>query len=75
METTPKSPPVNEALLNMMGINPSILSIHLATVLLRPPSGHRPRRRQARHARVLQIGLRLAIAKADAIAVMPISFR
>ena len=28
-----------------------------ATVLLRPPSGHRPGRRQARHARIHQIGL------------------
>ena len=33
--------------------------VHLATVLLRPPSGHRPGRRQARHARILQIGLHL----------------
>ena len=32
----------------------------------RPPSGHRPGKRQARHARILQIGLRLAIAQADA---------
>ena len=31
--------------------------VHLATVLLRPPCGHRPGRRQARHARILQIGL------------------
>ena len=31
--------------------------IHVAPVLLRPPSGHRPGRRQARHARILQIGL------------------
>ena len=31
--------------------------LRLATVLLRPPSGHRPVRRQARHARILQIGL------------------
>ena len=31
----------------------------LATVLLRPPSGHRPGRRQARHARILLIGLHL----------------
>ena len=28
--------------------------VHLATVLLRPPSGHRPGRRQARHARILR---------------------
>ena len=27
---------------------------HLATVLLRPPSGHRPGRHQARHAHILQ---------------------
>ena len=33
--------------------------VHLATVLLRPPSGHRPGRRQARHAHILQIGLHL----------------
>ena len=33
--------------------------VHLAPVLLRPPSGHRPGRRQARHARILQIGLHL----------------
>ena len=33
--------------------------VHLATVLVRPPSGHRPGRRQARHARILQIGLHL----------------
>ena len=31
--------------------------VHLVTVLLRPPSGHRSGRRQARHARILQIGL------------------
>ena len=49
--------------------------VHLATILLRPPSGHRPGRRQARHACILQIGLRLAIAQADARPVMPISFR
>ena len=35
-------------------------------VLLRPPSGHHPGRRQSRHARILQIGLRLAIAQTDA---------
>ena len=29
--------------------------VHLATVL-RPPSGHRPGRRQARHAHISQIG-------------------
>ena len=29
--------------------------VHLAPVLLRPPSGHRPGRRQARHARIPQI--------------------
>ena len=33
--------------------------VHLATVLLRPPSGHRPGRRQVRHARILQKGLHL----------------
>ena len=33
--------------------------VHLATVLLRPPSGHRPGRRQTRHARILQIELHL----------------
>ena len=31
--------------------------VHLATVLLRPPSDHRPGGRQARHARIPQIGL------------------
>ena len=41
----------------------------------RPPSGHRPDRQQDRHFHILQIGLRLAIAKADARPVMPISFR
>ena len=35
--------------------------VHLATVLLRPPSGHGPGRRQARHARILQIGLHLTM--------------
>ena len=39
--------------------------VHLVTVLLRLPSGHSPDRRQARHACILQIGLRLAIAQAD----------
>ena len=33
--------------------------VHPATVLLRPPSDHRPRRRQARHAHIIQIGLHL----------------
>ena len=33
--------------------------VQLATVLRRPPSGHRPGRRQTRHARILQIGLHL----------------
>ena len=33
--------------------------VHIAMVLPRPPSGHRPGRRQARHARILQIGLHL----------------
>ena len=32
---------------------------HLATVLLRPPSGHQPGRRQGAHARILQVGLHL----------------
>ena len=31
--------------------------VHLATVLLRPPSGHHSGRRQARHAHIIQIGL------------------
>ena len=31
--------------------------VHLATVLLRTPSGHRPGRGQARHAHIPQIGL------------------
>ena len=42
-------------------------------MLLRSPSGHRPDRRQARHAHILQIGLRLAIAQADGRPAMPIS--
>ena len=33
--------------------------VHLAPVLLRPLSVYRPGRRQARHARILQIGLHL----------------
>ena len=33
--------------------------VYLATVIPRPPSGHRTGRRQARHARILQIGFRL----------------
>ena len=33
--------------------------VHFATVLLRHPSDHRPDRRQARHAHILQIGLHL----------------
>ena len=33
--------------------------VHLATVLIRPPSGHRQDRRQARHADILKIGLHL----------------
>ena len=41
----------------------------------RPPSGHLPDRRQALHANILQIGLRLAIAQADAKPVMTVSFR
>ena len=53
----------------------SFRHVHIVTVLLRPPSGHRPGRRQARDARILQIGLRLAITQADARPVVPISFR
>ena len=34
--------------------------VHLATVFLRPPSGHRPGRHQARHARISQIELHLS---------------
>ena len=49
--------------------------VHIATILLRPPSSHRPGRRQARHTHILQIGLRLAIAQADARPVMSVSFR
>ena len=49
--------------------------VHLATVPLQPPSGHRPGGRQDRHARILQIELRLAIAQADATIAMPVSFR
>ena len=49
--------------------------VHLVTVLLRPPSAHRPDRRQARHAHIPQIGLRLAIAQAVARPAMPASFR
>ena len=48
---------------------------HLATVLLWPPSGHRPGRCQAHHVRILQIGIRLAIAQADARPSMSVSFR
>ena len=33
--------------------------VHLATIHPRLPSAHRPGRRQARHARILQIGLHL----------------
>ena len=33
--------------------------VHLPTVLLLPPSGHRPDRRQVRYARILQIGFHL----------------
>ena len=36
--------------------------IHLATVLLVPPSGHRPDRRQARHAGIHPIGLHLTLS-------------
>ena len=38
--------------------------VHLVTVPLRPPSGHRLDSRQARHAHIPQIGLRLAIGQA-----------
>ena len=42
------------------GIRRSSASPHpLATVLLPPPSGHRPGRRQACHAHILEIGLHL----------------
>ena len=37
--------------------------VHLSSVLLRPPSGHRPGRRQARHARMFQIGLHLTLTR------------
>ena len=33
--------------------------VHLATVLLQPPTSHCPDRRQVRHAHILQIGLHL----------------
>ena len=49
--------------------------VHIATVLLRPPSDHRPGKRQARHAHILQIGLRLAITQTDVRPVMPVSIR
>ena len=49
--------------------------VHLVTVLLRPPSVHRPGRCQARQAHIPHIGLRLATAMADARPVMPVSFR
>ena len=49
--------------------------VHLATVLPRPPSSHRPGRRQARHAHILRIDLRLVISQADARPVMPVSLR
>ena len=45
--------------------------VHLATVLLRPPSGHRPGRRQGRHARILQIDFHLAIAQVHASPQQP----
>ena len=41
--------------------------IHLAAVLLRLPSGHRPGRRQARHVRILQIGLQLTRRQRNAL--------
>ena len=37
--------------------------VHLTTVQLRPPSGHRPGRRESRHARIPQIGLHLTQPK------------
>ena len=49
--------------------------VHLATVLPRPPFGHRLDRRQTHHAIILQIGLRLAITQTDARPIMPVSFR
>ena len=54
-------------------VREALCRVHLVTVLLRHPSGHRPDRRKARHVHDLQIGLRLAIAKADTRPVMPIS--
>ena len=39
--------------------------VHLATVIIRPPFGHRPGRRQAHHAHIFQTVLRLAIVQAD----------
>ena len=45
--------------------------VHLATVLPRPPSGHRPGRRQARHTRFLQIGLYLTQPSASSIILNP----
>ena len=49
--------------------------IHILRVLLRPPSVHRPDRRQVRHVHVSQIGLRLAISQADGRSVMSMSLR
>ena len=39
--------------------------VHLVTVLFQPPPGHRPVKRQARHARILQIGLHLTQSRSE----------
>ena len=46
--------------------------VQLTTVLLQPPSGHHPGRRQARHDHIHQISFRLAIAQADARPSVPL---
>ena len=78
--------PVPQQLINLLAINTvqqgvkayagaARRRVHLVTVLLQSPSGHRPGRRQARHAHIPQIGLRLTIAQADARPAMPVSLR